>query len=83
MLATKKFREDLRKGIPPEIRKETWLLAIGNKIRSSPELYDLLLVRVKGAERNYDKNLAFRKNVKVIEEDLHRTFSDLGQFRSG
>lgn len=30
-----------------------------------------------------DKDLQFKKNIKVIEEDLHRTFSDLGQFRFG
>ena len=30
-----------------------------------------------------DNDLQFKKNIKVIEEDLHRTFSDLGQFRFG
>lgn len=25
----------------------------------------------------------FRKNLKVIEEDLHRTFGELGHFRYG
>jgi len=40
-------------------------------------------VRVRVAEGNIEKDLQFKKNIKVIEEDLHRTFSDLGQFRFG
>jgi len=80
---SKKFKDDLRRGIPPEIRSEVWTQLIGNHIRCSPILYESLLVRVRVAEENMDKDLQFKKNIKVIEEDLHRTFSDLGIFRFG
>ena len=35
------------------------------------------------AEDNIQNDLAFKKNIKVVEEDLHRTFVDLGHFRYG
>ena len=35
------------------------------------------------SEENIENDLGFRKNIKVIEEDLHRTFTDLGYFRFG
>ena len=34
-------------------------------------------------EKNIEKELAFKKNIKVIEEDLHRTFVEIGYFKYG
>jgi len=79
----KKFKNDLKKGIPIEIRGEVWSHIIGNQLRISETLYESLLVRFKFAEKNPDSDPAFRKNIKVIEVDLHRTFTDLSHFRAG
>ena len=40
-------------------------------------------MRVQLAEENIQKDVAFKKNIKVVEEDLHRTFVDIGFFRKG
>lgn len=42
-----------------------------------------MLERAELSEQNADKDPVFRKNLKVIEEDLHRTFGELGHFRYG
>ena len=39
--------------------------------------------RVRLAEINHDNDEQFKKNIKVIEVDLHRTFGELGSFRVG
>ena len=83
MIGNKKFKEDIKKGIPAEIRTEAWSILIGNELRVSPTLYESLLVRVRVAEENIEKDIQFKKHIKVIEADLHRTFSELGQFRFG
>jgi hypothetical protein len=64
------------------VRGEAWSGLIGNGLRINSKLYASLLVRVSYAETNIDEDDQFKKNIKVIEVDLHRTFSDLGQFRS-
>ena len=50
---------------------------IGNPQRLCPKLYHTLLERVRLAEINYDQDEQLNKNIRVIEVDLHRTFSDL------
>lgn len=59
---------------------------IGNDLRITPKLYQLLLERAN----NYIQSIndlndggAFKKNLKVIDEDLHRTYGELGHFRQG
>jgi len=42
-----------------------------------------LLNRVRIAEANIENDVPFKKNIDVIEIDLHRTFADLGHFRHG
>ena len=83
LIGNKKFKEDIKKGIPAEIRTEAWAILIGNELRVSPSLYESLLVRVRVAEENIEKDIQFKKHIKVIEADLHRTYSELGQFRFG
>ncbi len=77
----KKFKEDLKRGIPIEIRGEVWCNLVGNALRISPSLYETLLVKFRIADKNCELDLAFKKNIKVIEVDLHRTFTDLSHFR--
>jgi hypothetical protein len=66
-----------------EIRGEVWCSIIGNQLRVSPVLYESLLVKFRLAEKNPDDDPAFKKNIKVVEVDLHRTFTDLAHFRAG
>jgi hypothetical protein len=66
---------------------------IGNDLRITDRLYELLLERaaqhVKELATAGDvgetggSSGAFKRNLKVVEEDLHRTFGELGHFRKG
>jgi len=69
--------------VPIEVRGEAWQNFIGNELRVNEQLYEALLVRVRLAEANIQNDVSFKKNIKVVEEDLHRTFVDLGHFRKG
>ena len=80
---SKTFKEALKKGVPVEARGEVWEMIIGNDLRITTNLYDALLKRARTSEENIENDLEFRKNIKVIEEDLHRTYTDLGYFRYG
>ena len=83
MSGSRSFKDALKKGVPIEVRGEAWECFIGNDLRVNQQLYDALLVRVRLAEENIQNDIAFKKNIKVVEEDLHRTFVDLGHFRYG
>ena len=83
LFENKKFKSDLKKGVPVEVRGEIWSHIIGNQLRISEYLYESLLVKFRIAENNLDDDPAFKKNLKVIEVDLHRTFTDLAHFRAG
>ena len=80
---SKSFKDALKKGVPIEVRGEAWEHFIGNDLKVNEQLYEALLVRVRLAEDNIQNDIAFKKNIKVVEEDLHRTFVDLGHFRHG
>ena len=66
-----------------EVRGEVWDALIGNELRVNMQLYNALLVRVRLAEDNIQHDQGFKQNIKVIEEDLHRTYNDLGYFKKG
>jgi len=70
-------------GIPTELRKVVWSLIIPNKLKITEKLYKVLLDRAKVCTENAEKDTQFRKNLKVIEEDLHRTYSEMQVFRFG
>lgn len=72
----------MKKGVPVEVRGEVWSHIIGNQLRISEFLYESLLVKFRITEKNLDDDPAFKKNLKVIEVDLHRTFTDLAHFRA-
>eukprot|EP00351_Strombidinopsis_sp_SopsisLIS2011_P005172 CAMPEP_0116870426 /NCGR_PEP_ID=MMETSP0463-20121206/317_1 /TAXON_ID=181622 /ORGANISM="Strombidinopsis sp, Strain SopsisLIS2011" /LENGTH=173 /DNA_ID=CAMNT_0004506917 /DNA_START=102 /DNA_END=623 /DNA_ORIENTATION=- len=79
----KAFKVALKIGIPIEIRGEAWMYLIGNDQRIAQQLYDFLLNRVRFADKSVEKDQTFSKNLKVIENDLNRTFSELGYFKKG
>jgi hypothetical protein len=47
----KRFKDDLKRGVPPEIRGEIWQHMVGNKLRITPALYEALLKRVRVADQ--------------------------------
>ena len=49
----------------------------------TPKLYKVLLDRVRLCQENSEKDTQFRKNTKVIDEDLHRTYPEMKLFRYG
>ena len=85
--ANKKFKEAMKKGIPSELRGQAWSIMIGNELRITDRLYELLLERARQqhllSPSDQIEGGAYKKNLKVIEEDLHRTFGELGHFRKG
>ena len=58
-------------------------MVVPNTHKISEKLYNVLLDKVKLAQENAEKDTQFRKNLKVIEEDLHRTYSEMKVFRYG
>lgn len=46
-------------------------------------MFHLHLDRARTIELNLEKEPIFKKVLKIIEEDLHRTFGELGHFRYG
>lgn len=60
-----------------------WTHFVGNSQRITPVLFDSLLARIRQAEKNLDDFPGFKKNIKVLDVDLHRTFTDLSMFRQG
>jgi hypothetical protein len=73
----------LHLGIPAELRKVVWSIIVGNNLKINYKLYEMFLERVKICQENDNKDVTFRKNLKVIEEDLHRTYSEMSVFRFG
>ena len=69
--------------MPTELRKIVWSLIVPNTLKITPKLYKILLERVRLCLDNIEKDSAFKKNQKVIDEDLHRTYADLKVFRFG
>ena len=70
-------------GIPREIRSIVWSVIVPNSLKITEKLYKVLIDRAKLCQENAEKDTAFRKNQKVIEEDLHRTYSEMNIFRFG
>lgn len=58
-------------------------MIVPNKLKITEKLYKVLLEKVKICEENAEKETHFRKNLKVIEEDLHRTYAEMKLFRFG
>merc|ERR1711871_284150 len=65
-----KLRKYVYRGVPPELRGRVWRLAIGNYLRITPELFQLL----RGSLQNK------RPRSASLDNDLPRTFSELALF---
>jgi hypothetical protein len=55
--------------------------AIGNPMRINRAMYEGLVERAEEMENNEKVDNSFKKIVKLIEEDIHRTFSNLPHFK--
>ena len=78
----------LEKGIPPSLRGVIWPLLIGNVLKITPETYEIYRSRATATRRSGidspDRNeLGKEANVRLIDEDLKRTFVPLGFFSVG
>mmetsp|Transcript_22969 Transcript_22969/g.25979 ORF Transcript_22969/g.25979 Transcript_22969/m.25979 type:complete len:554 (+) Transcript_22969:98-1759(+) len=69
---SQKIRSLVFKGIPSKLRGTIWQKAIGNKIKISMELFEILKKRAQSDPHT---------KLRLIKEDLHRTFSSLGVFK--
>ena len=54
---------------------------IGNPMRINRAMYEGLVERAEEMEKNEKVDNSFKKIVKLIEEDIHRTFSNLPHFK--
>ena len=81
--ALKQLESALHAGIPSELRKTVWSLTMPNDLKINQKMYDIFLERAKICQENQDKDHTFRKNLLVIEKDLHRTHSEMNIFRYG
>jgi len=66
-------------GIPQELREVVWFRLIGNIHQDYTQLYHQLLDLRKSIK---DKDI-YRKSEKLIDKDLHRTFTTLDIFKPG
>ena len=69
-LDMEKLRKYIYRGVPPELRGRVWRLAIGNHLRITPELFQVL----KRSQQNT------RTRSSALDNDLPRTFSELALF---
>eukprot|EP00344_Euplotes_crassus_P007344 CAMPEP_0197001246 /NCGR_PEP_ID=MMETSP1380-20130617/5983_1 /TAXON_ID=5936 /ORGANISM="Euplotes crassus, Strain CT5" /LENGTH=277 /DNA_ID=CAMNT_0042418829 /DNA_START=60 /DNA_END=891 /DNA_ORIENTATION=- len=75
----KQIRMAVYYGIPQELREVVWFRLIGNIHQDYTQLYHQLLDLRKSIK---DKDI-YRKSEKLIDKDLHRTFTTLDIFKPG
>lgn len=94
MKSAKKTRELWWQGIPPSVRGRVWMLAIGNELNITPELFEIFLLRAKDRikyisdldsdEESEEVHAGDREDsVDVIKLDVARTFPHLCIFQKG
>jgi len=76
---SKSLRNAIFQGIPNDLRGVVWFQLIGNIHQDYTTLYTNLL-DLRESIKDQD---IYRKNEKLIEKDLHRTFTTLEIFKSG
>lgn len=77
------LEQAFHQGVPNQLKTEVWSLIMPNTTKINKKLYKVLLDRVNISTENSEKDIHFKKHLKVIEEDLHRTYSELALFRYG
>lgn len=72
-----------RQGIPPSIRAKVWPLAIGNRLKITPDMYWIYrrrAVAYKQEERGEQHGIGREHTLALIDTDLPRTFPTLKLF---
>ncbi len=74
-------------GIPPSIRGKVWMMAIGNELNITPELFEIFLARAKDRIKVFSEpdiedaeevhEASREDSVDVIRLDVSRTFPHL------
>nr|XP_002742357.2 PREDICTED: TBC1 domain family member 14-like [Saccoglossus kowalevskii] len=89
---SKKTRDIWWNGVPPGARGKVWLLAIGNELNITHELFEIFKARAKtlikalsGSDSENEEVHAASKesSVEVIKLDVNRTFPQLCIFQKG
>ncbi|CAG9861897.1 unnamed protein product [Phyllotreta striolata] len=75
-------------GLPSSVRGKVWILAIGNDLNLTPQLYDICLNRAQSRLSSpesipSDANGSQESSMDVIRLDIARTFPHLGIFQEG
>lgn len=95
MRTSRKARELWWQGIPPNVRGKVWMLAIGNDLHITPELYEICVCRAKDRIRMAAESISVSEDVDVeamadkegsvelIKLDVSRTFPQLCIFQKG
>lgn len=69
-----------RQGIPPSIRARVWPLAIGNKLKITPDMYQIYRKRALAYKREQSSAIGREHTLSLIDTDLPRTFPSLRLF---
>jgi alpha-tubulin suppressor-like RCC1 family protein len=69
-----------RQGIPPSIRARVWPLAIGNKLKITPDMYQIYRKRTQAYKREQASAIGREHTLSLIDTDLPRTFPSLKLF---
>ncbi|XP_077991949.1 TBC1 domain family member 12-like [Glandiceps talaboti] len=92
MKNTKRTRDLWWSGVPPGARGDVWLLAIGNELNITHELFEIFKARAKslikalsGSDSESEEVHAASKesSIEVIKLDVNRTFPQLCIFQKG
>lgn len=94
MKNNKKTRDLWWQGVPPSVRGRVWMLAIGNELNITPELFEIFLLRAKDRIKyisdmdsdgdSVEAHAGSREDsVEVIKLDIARTFPHLCIFQKG
>lgn len=80
----------VEKGVPPLLRRRVWPLLLGNVLKVTPEAFQLYWSRAQSGESEtkmmtmmMSGSRGKEATVRLIEEDLKRTFVPLGFFDRG
>ncbi|XP_059374845.1 TBC1 domain family member 12-like [Carassius carassius] len=96
MRNTRRVRDLWWQGVPPSVRGKVWILAIGNELNITPELYEIFLSRAKEKWRSFSEMSSVNENeecgvsladressLDLIKLDISRTFPSLYIFQKG
>lgn len=94
VLSSRKIQNLWWQGIPPCVRGKVWLLAIGNELNVTPELYEICVTRAHELLKTVSNTTSCdsgteidnpdrQASVELIQLDISRTFPQLCIFQKG